>query len=42
MSPNCKNMDLMDGMFDRWGTGYEIVPRQWWSMDHCPDGYQWQ
>lgn len=41
-SPNWKHMDLMGGLFDRWGTGCKIIHREWWWMAQCSDGDQWQ
>lgn len=34
---NRKDMDLAGGSSDGQGTGYDIVPRHWWSMAQCPD-----
>jgi len=31
-SPNRKDMDLMDGLFNGRGTSCKIIPRKWWSM----------
>jgi len=39
-SPNWKDMDVMGGLFNRWGTGCRIIPREQWLMAQCPDGDQ--
>jgi len=31
-------MALMGRMFDGWGIGCKIMPREWWSMSQCSDG----
>lgn len=38
---NWRGKDLMGGMFDRWGTGYKIILREWWSMAQGPNWDQW-
>jgi len=37
-SPNWEDINLMGRLFNRWGTGCRIIPREWWSTVQCPDG----